>query len=63
MHVRRVLTRQDSDGGGIADRPGDMADIFHTMFGLAGLALLGHGGLRPIDPVTCMPKRSEQKMK
>lgn len=27
---------QDSEGGGIADRPGDMADVFHTLFGIAG---------------------------
>jgi geranylgeranyl transferase type-2 subunit beta len=24
-------------GGGIADRPGDMVDVFHTHFGIAGL--------------------------
>lgn len=29
-------------GGGISDRPGDMADPFHTVFGLAGLSLLAH---------------------
>lgn len=27
---------QDPDGGGIADRPGDMVDVFHTIFGVAG---------------------------
>jgi geranylgeranyl transferase type-2 subunit beta len=27
---------QDSEGGGIADRPGDMVDVFHTLFGVAG---------------------------
>jgi prenyltransferase beta subunit len=27
---------QDTDGGGIADRPGDMVDVFHTLFGIAG---------------------------
>ena len=37
--------------GGLADRPGDMVDVFHTFFGLAGLSLLGHVGLEPIDPV------------
>jgi geranylgeranyl transferase type-2 subunit beta len=28
---------QDPEGGGIADRPGDMVDVFHTHFGIAGL--------------------------
>lgn len=27
---------QDPEGGGIADRPGDMVDVFHTLFGVAG---------------------------
>jgi geranylgeranyl transferase type-2 subunit beta len=30
------LTRQDLEEGGIADRPGDWVDVFHTVFGLAG---------------------------
>ena len=36
--------------GGIADRPGDMVDVFHTLFGIAGLSLLGYPGLRKVDP-------------
>lgn len=32
-----VLSAQDLEGGGIADRPGDMVDVFHTHFGVAGL--------------------------
>ena len=35
-----ILRCQDVDDGGIADRPGDMPDVFHTFFGLAGLSLL-----------------------
>lgn len=31
----------DGDGGGIADQPGDMPDVYHTFFGVAGLSLLG----------------------
>jgi len=27
---------QDPEIGGIADRPGDMVDVFHTLFGIAG---------------------------
>ena len=37
-----VIMWQDVDDGGISERPGNMADIFHTYFGVAGLALLGH---------------------
>ncbi|THH14286.1 hypothetical protein EW146_g6023 [Bondarzewia mesenterica] len=50
-----ILSAQDPDAGGIADRPGDMADVFHTLFGVAGLSLLGFPGLMDIDPVYCMP--------
>ena len=31
-----VSLSQDLEGGGIADRPGDWVDVFHTIFGLAG---------------------------
>jgi geranylgeranyl transferase type-2 subunit beta len=37
-----ILSCQDEQDGGIADRPEDMPDIFHTFFGIAGLSLLGH---------------------
>ena len=37
--------------GGISDRPGDMVDVFHTVFGIAGLTLLGYPGLVKVDPV------------
>ncbi|KAK1236580.1 Rab geranylgeranyltransferase [Marasmius sp. AFHP31] len=36
-----ILSAQDPDNGGIADRPGDMADVFHTVFGLAGKCYRG----------------------
>jgi geranylgeranyl transferase type-2 subunit beta len=31
-----ILSAQDTESGGIADRPGDIPDVFHTNFGLAG---------------------------
>jgi geranylgeranyl transferase type-2 subunit beta len=31
-----ILSAQDPENGGIADRPNDMADVFHTVFGVAG---------------------------
>lgn len=46
-----LIYTQDSGKGGIADRPGDMVDVFHTHFGIAGLSLIGFPGLAVIDPV------------
>lgn len=43
-------SEQDPDLGGIADRPGDMVDVFHTVFGVAGLSLVGYPGLVEVDP-------------
>jgi geranylgeranyl transferase type-2 subunit beta len=31
-----ILSAQNTESGGIADRPGNMPDVFHTIFGLAG---------------------------
>ncbi|KAF2710435.1 hypothetical protein K504DRAFT_481512 [Pleomassaria siparia CBS 279.74] len=39
------------DLGGLSDRPGDMVDVFHTVFGIAGLSLLRYPGLAEVDPV------------
>jgi len=30
------LIHQDDENGGIADRAGDVVDVFHTFFGIAG---------------------------
>ena len=53
--IEFILSSQDSDGG-IADRPEDLPDVFHTLFGIAGLALLDYPGLESVDPRYCMPK-------
>mmetsp|Transcript_18584 Transcript_18584/g.27295 ORF Transcript_18584/g.27295 Transcript_18584/m.27295 type:complete len:88 (+) Transcript_18584:982-1245(+) len=58
-----ILNAQDNVDGGIADRPGDVADVFHTFFGVCGLALLGYTqddldgfeGLKRVDPVYALP--------
>lgn len=42
---------QDPEAGGLADRPGDMVDVFHTCFGVAGLSLLKFDGTKEVDPV------------
>ena len=52
-----ILKCQDPEHGGISDRPGDMVDVFHTVFGIAGLSLLEYPGLVEVDPVYCMPKK------
>lgn len=49
MYMSDLL--QDLDKGGIADRPGDMVDVFHTVFGIAGLSLLSFPGLQAVDPI------------
>ncbi|CAG8562514.1 475_t:CDS:2, partial [Scutellospora calospora] len=51
----------DLESGGIADRPGDMVDVFHTHFGIAGLSLLGYPGLKLVDPIYCLPEYVVQK--
>ena len=70
-----ILKCQDVEDGGIADRPEDMADVFHTFFGIGGLSLLGHlhradlvlpeEGIsyRPIDPLYALPTDIVQKLK
>lgn len=49
--IKFILKCQDSEQGGFSDRPGDMVDVFHTVFGIAGLSLLGYPGLVEVDPV------------
>mmetsp|Transcript_3838 Transcript_3838/g.10796 ORF Transcript_3838/g.10796 Transcript_3838/m.10796 type:complete len:344 (-) Transcript_3838:276-1307(-) len=60
--VRFILRCQDAEGGGIADKPEDVPDVFHTFFGIAGCSLLGHGGLKQIDPVHAMPVEVMEKL-
>jgi geranylgeranyl transferase type-2 subunit beta len=61
-------------GGGIADRPGNMVDIFHTFFGISGLSLLGYFDnddwnvngesvpLPKIDPTYALPEYLVEKL-
>ena len=59
---------QDKDDGGISDRPGNMADVFHTFFGISGLLLLNYFKgtefeyLEPIDPTYALPRSIVQKL-
>lgn len=54
---------QDEDDGGISDRPDDMADVYHTFFGIAGLSLMGYPGLAAIDPTHALPVETVQRLK
>uniref|UniRef100_A0A2M4BTM4 Geranylgeranyl transferase type-2 subunit beta n=1 Tax=Anopheles marajoara TaxID=58244 RepID=A0A2M4BTM4_9DIPT len=51
-----ILSCQDAETGGFADRTGNMPDIFHTLFGLGALSLLGEKRLKPVNPTYCMPE-------
>lgn len=50
-----VLARQLADKGGFGAHVGDGPDLFHTMFSVASLALLGHPDVLPVDPLVCLP--------
>lgn len=65
-----ILRCQDDSDGGISDRPDNMADVFHTFFGICGLSLMNYfeqeesGGegvgavgraYRPVDPTYALP--------
>lgn len=56
-----VLSAQDEELGGIADRPGDMADPFHTFLGTAGLSLFDRLGIPKMDPVYALPVEVVQR--
>jgi geranylgeranyl transferase type-2 subunit beta len=60
--IKFILSAQDPEGGGIADRPGDMVDVFHTHFGLCGLSLLGYPGLKEINPIYCLPAEVTKRL-
>lgn len=58
-----ILACQDIETGGFSDRPNDMPDPFHTLFGLAGLSLLGESNLKTVNPVFCMPQQVIDRLK
>lgn len=53
--IQFILKCQDPELGGIADRPGDMVDVWHTVYSVAGLSLLDYEGLEVVHPAYCMP--------
>ena len=56
-----ILQCQDTENGGIGDRPGNEVDVFHTFFGLTALSLMGHYSLELIDETYAIPVSSLQK--
>lgn len=52
--TRFILASQDDQTGGIADKPGNIPDPFHTLFGLAGLSLLAQ-----VDSYFSSPRKME----
>lgn len=60
-----ILSCQDSEDGGISDRPENQTDVFHTCFGICGLSLLGSttSNFTAIDPIYCLPYEASTKLK
>jgi geranylgeranyl transferase type-2 subunit beta len=68
-----ILDCQDLEDGGIADRPGNVADVFHTFFGICGLVMLGYfetekashpeyESIRNVHPVYALPVDVTEKL-
>lgn len=71
--IQFILDCQDLDDGGIADRPGNVADVFHTFFGICGLSMLGYfarekaahpeyARIRQVHPVYAIPVDVAEKL-
>ncbi|KAH0513099.1 Medium-chain specific acyl-CoA dehydrogenase, mitochondrial [Microtus ochrogaster] len=64
--IEFVLACMNFDGG-FGCRPGSeshagQVDPFHTLFGIAGLSLLGEEQIKPVSPVFCMPEEVLQRV-
>lgn len=65
--IQFILQCQDIKDGGIADRPGNIVDVFHTFFGICGLCMLNYfdetgESYRQIDPVYALPANIVEKL-
>lgn len=56
-----ILLCQDTETGGIGDRPGNEVDVFHTFFGLTALSMMGHYDLELIDNTYAIPVETIKK--
>jgi len=61
--VQFILACQDEEIGGFSDRPGNVVDPFHTLFGVCGLSLLGDKQVKPVSPVFCVPEHVIDRLK
>lgn len=57
-----IMSCQDVDGG-ISDRVGNMVDVYHTFFGIAGLSLMQYPGLAEVDPTYALPTSVVHRIK
>lgn len=71
--IQFILDCQDLDDGGIADRPGNVSDVFHTFFGICGLSMLGYFArekgahpeyerIRQVHSVYAIPMEAAEKL-
>lgn len=60
--MKRYMKTKDEETGGFADRPGDMVDVFHTFFAIAGLSFLKYPNLAEVDPVYALPTSTLLRM-
>jgi geranylgeranyl transferase type-2 subunit beta len=58
-----ILSCEDKEGGGFSDRPGNLADVFHSLFAIAGLSLLAaDDSIQKVNPVYCMSQRTVSRI-
>lgn len=59
-----ILACQDLEEGGIADKPGNYADVYHTFFGACGLSMLRYdkAPLNEINPAYAMPPETLRRL-
>lgn len=58
--LRASVLSLQAEGGGFSPRPSEPADVFHTHFAIAALALLGEPGTEALHPLYCMPRHVVQ---
>jgi len=56
--LRFLLERAQHVVGGFGKYPGDPPDVYHSFFGLATMAMLGHEDVKGLHAVTCVPEET-----
>ena len=52
--LRTFVYSCEDESGGFSDRRGNEPDLYHLMFSLASIALIGEDKLKNIDPGFCL---------